>query len=206
MLGRPLLLPALAALLGCLWWSSSFAGSPDPGMSTVPNVRYDPGGLYTYVVTVRDVLGAPVSGAAVSIVFSAAADAAVCWCSTQAHPIINAVADTDGRATFEIHAGGCVDPAHFPVPAIEVFANAVKLAEVGGVSSDAVDAAGLFPWQGWNNGGTCVCGLADAVDHNAFIRFRDYSFCTDIDSDGKVGLLDAVFLTAPIKSSAICSE
>jgi hypothetical protein len=157
------------------------------------------------VITVRDGVGNPISGALVEIKFSASVDAMVCWCPGQVHPIITGVTDVDGQATFYIFAGGCIDPDSVATPAIEIIADAVKLAEVGAVSVDAVDAVGLFPWQGWAPaGGSCSIGLADAVQHVPALSLRRYSFCSDFDADGRSTLVDAVLATVPIRASYVC--
>lgn len=190
------LVPALA--------SGMATGIPDPDQCTVPTVVFDPDGTVPYVVQVRDTDGDPIAGASVEISVPAAVDAMICWCSGQVHPVISATTDANGVATFTIIAGGCIDPDSLGGPAIEVYASGVKLAEVGAVSPDAVDAFGLFPWQGWNPGGVCATGLSDAVLHNASIKIRKYSYCTDLDSDGRITLIDAVLVTKPIRLSYTC--
>lgn len=199
--------PSLSLVVGItplVFVSMVAAATPDPAHCTVPNVLYDPFGAFTYVVTVRDASDNPLAGVTVELDFSTAADTIVCWCPGQVHPIISAVTDSQGQASFNIHAGGCIDPAYVGPPTIDVYADTTLLADVGAVSPDAVDVAGLFPWEGWSTGGECYVGLSDAVQHAGPISIRSYSFCTDLDSDGRVSLLEAVYVTAPIQRGDYC--
>jgi hypothetical protein len=193
----------LSTLFGVTISTPIWAGPPNASYSTVPRVVYDPGGNLTYVVTVRDAAGTPVAASPVAITFSPAADAMLCWCPTQAHPVIAGMTDADGKATFNIRAGGCLDPMFVPMPAIEVSAGGIKLAQVAGVSSDAVDLNGRLPWQGWSGG--CQVTLADAVYHAGAIKLRSYRFCSDLDGDGRITLIDAVLITKPIKVGSNCN-
>jgi hypothetical protein len=192
----------LLLALSCLT-AVGFANVPDAGMSVVPNVVYDPDGLLSYTVRVRDALGDPVVGALVEIVFSTGADAMVCWCPGQAHPVISTTTNSSGDASVNIFAGGCIDPDSVSAP-VEVLANSVSLAVVGAVSTDVWDNNGVYPWQGWTPGGYCTCGLSDAVAHNNPIKYRAYTYCTDLDSDGRVSLVDAVLVTHSITTGAVC--
>lgn len=197
---------ATTTLLGAALVASATAGIPDPALSDVPNVAASPSGALEYIVTVNSSAG-PVDGAVVTIVFGTEAEGLACWCAGQTHPEISSVANSSGEASFFIAAGGCLDPSELTgSPAIEVFANGVKLAEVGMVSSDAVDNSGTFPWNGWNPGGTCEVGISDGVLHTTPIASGGSDFCSDIDSDGQVALSDAVLLTADISTGAACSQ
>jgi hypothetical protein len=187
-----LLIPALAG-----------ANVPDPALSTVPNVIMTPQGTIPYVVNVVGSQG-PVDAALVEVVFTAAADPLICWCPGQVHPTITALTDPAGDAVFVIEGGLCMDPSRLGGTAVEVFANGIKLAEVGSVSPDAVDAAGLLSTGGGVIGPPCSVGLSDATFHTPSISSGLYEFCTDINSDLLVDLTDAVILTPPISGGDTC--
>ena len=197
---------ALATALGVLSAGLCFANIPDPSLSDVPNVVGSPQGTLPYTVTVVGSQG-PVDTALVEIVFDAAADALVCWCTGQAHPVISGVTNAAGQVTFFIEAGGCVDPARLGGTVADVYANGILLDSVGLVDPDAVDGAGNLPTDaGYSSGGSCVVGLSDATFHTGPISSGVYEFCTDIDSDSSVGLADAVVLTGPISAGESCTE
>jgi len=186
--------------------SVASAGTPDPSLSTVPNVLVSPGGIVPYNVTVISTEG-PVNGALVQLSFSTEAAGLVCWCNGQTQPMIEGTTDASGIATFNVSAGGCVDPALVSSPpAVEVYANGFLLAEVGVVGVDAVDGSGLLPTQGWDTGGVCTAGLSDASYHTPAISLGMYQFCTDLDSDGDCDLDDAVALTPGLKGGWLCNE
>jgi hypothetical protein len=189
------------ALLGLS--SSVLAVVPDPGLCIVPNVVVNPGGNLDYVVTVRDAFNAPCAFIMVELFFSPTADFLLCWCVGQDHPVIRQVTDAAGRATFRIAAGGCLDPSALG-PQVNVVAAGTFLASVGVVSPDAVDNAGLLPWQGWNPGAKCAVGLSDAAFHSAPLAVGRFTFCTDMNSDGVCNLGDAVILTGPIRRGDNC--
>ncbi len=193
----------VAGLLTVFSVGVAAANIPDPGLSDVPNVIATPLASLSYVVTVNGPLG-PVAGATVDLVFSGAADALVCWCAGTSHPVISAVTNAGGQATFNIAGGGCVDPARLGGTVVEVFADGIKLSEVGLVSPDAVDSGGVLPTSGWVVGPPCSVGLSDATFHTGPISSGVYEFCTDVDSDGVVALADAVLLTAPITVGETC--
>jgi hypothetical protein len=192
-------LPAALLLVG-----TARADVPDPDQSIVPNVVYSPSSSFPYTVTVNSSTGA-LEGAVVSLVFSPAADALVCWCEGQDHPQISAVTDNLGQATFLIGGGGCVDPARLGGVVVEVFAEGVKLAEVGAVSPDAADDNGILPTSGWNPGGTCEAGLTDAVFHTVPFASGAFEFCSDMNSDGNVGLDDVVLATPDLAQGSACT-
>jgi hypothetical protein len=194
----------LAATAGLLIGSPARAGIPDPALSTIPNVLYAPGGSTPYTCTIVGSDG-PVEGAVVQIVFSAAAEAVLCWCNGEVPPEFALETDASGEATFFIAAGGCLDPADFVDPPIEVFADGILMAQVGGVSADLVDGAGLKPGQGWDPVGFCTTGLPDAVYVTPPISFGAYDFCTDFDSNLVVDLDDAVFITPAISHGLTCA-
>jgi len=197
---------ALATALGVLSAGLCFANIPDPSLSDVPNVVGSPQGTLPYTVTVVGSQG-PVDTALVEIVFDAAADALVCWCTGQAHPVISGVTNAAGQVTFFIEAGGCVDPARLGSTVAEVYANGILLNSVGLTSPDAVDGTGNLPTDGgYATGGVCTVGLSDATFHTGPISSGTYEFCSDMDSDLGVALADAVLLTTPISSGETCSE
>ncbi len=204
-MGRRFRLLIAALAVGAVAASAAYAGIPDPNLSVVPNVLYSPGGTLEYTVTVNGSSG-PIDSATVQIVFSSESDTLICWCLGQTHPMVTATTDINGQAHFFIAAGGCVDPSLVSSPpAVEVFANGIKLSEVGAVSPDAVDAGGLLPTQGWDPQGSCVVGLSDGARHATAIKGGGADFCSDVTSDGVVALDDAVVLAAAIKSGSACT-
>lgn len=197
----------LLAFIMMLVSGTSFATIPDPTTSIVPNVVYNPNGAAEYTVVVNNSNGAPLNGATVLVVFSSEADGLICWCANQEHPIIEAVTNVSGEATFNIAAGGCIDPSLVASPpAVQVFANGVLLGEVGAVGADAVDQAGTLPTSGWNPGGSCDSTLPDAVFFTVPISTNTYTFCVDFNSDGATGILDAVFITVPLSTGQLCFQ
>jgi len=205
-MGRSLRLLLAALTAGALTASFCSAGIPDPSLSSAGNVLVNPDGSLQYTVSVVGQSG-PIDSAIVQLVFSTETDGLVCWCTGQTHPTIEALSGPTGDADFFISAGGCVDSGLVASPpAVEVFANGFKIAEVGVVSPDAVDDAGLLPLQGWSPGGTCQVVLSDAVFHTGPIVSAAYSFCTDFNSDGAVNVSDAVIATAPIILATACTQ
>jgi len=183
-----------------------YAGIPDPSLSDVPNVLFSPGGDLEYIVTVNGSSG-PIANATVELQFSDGADTLIAWCVGQTHPTISATTDANGEAHFFIGAGGCIDPSQISAPpAVEVFANAVKLSEVGCVSPDAVDASGLLPWQGWNPGAVASVSANDAAFLGQFFKTSVYDFCADLNSDGAVAGDDASLAAPAIKNSLSCTK
>jgi hypothetical protein len=204
-MGRSYRLLIAALVAGVLIAGSSYAGIPDPNLSVVNNVLYSPSGTIEYIVTVNGSSG-PIDSATVQLVFSTEADGLICWCVGQAHPLIEATTDVNGQAHFFIAAGGCIDPSLVASPpAVEVFANGIKLKEVGCVSPDAVDDSGILPTSGWAPGAFCTVSLADATLHSPPIKSGTYSFCSDVNSDLSVDLTDAVVLTLGIKTGFTCT-
>jgi hypothetical protein len=139
---------------------------------------------------------------------SAEAESLGCWCVGESVPIISAYSDINGEAHFFIDGGGCFDPdsvSSAEAPA-KVFGNGILLAEVGIVSVDPVDLGGLLPTQGWNPGGTCLCGLSDATRFTSPIKSGLYDFCSDLNSDLVVDLEDAVAITVPLTAGYACTQ
>jgi hypothetical protein len=187
--------------------SGAAAGVPDPGLSIAPNVIFAPSGGITYTVHVEAIDG-PVDSAIVQLVFSGQAAGLVCWCTGQAEPIISATSDGSGDANFNIAAGGCVDPAAGGVtpPVVEVYANGIKLAEVGCVSPDIVDGGGLRATEGWNPAGTCRPAIGDAAELTNPLSTGIYDFCADANSDLVVTLSDAVIFSDDLSSGTTCTQ
>lgn len=193
--------PILAGFGVLFAFATVDAGPPDPAQSTVPSILYEPGGLLNYEVVVRDAAGLAVSGAEVEITYPPAIASILCVCSFPSPT--TAFTDANGVASFTLVAGGCIDPDSVGA-AFEVRADAVLLASVGGVGPQVVDSTGKLPWQGWAPGGTCSVGLADAVYHASNIRIRQFNFCSDLDSDGRVSIIDAVLITQAIFEAHTC--
>jgi hypothetical protein len=172
------------------------AGVPDPALSTIPNVVGSPDGGITYRVTIVGSSG-PIDSANVSLVWTTAADTATCWCTVQNHPSVSSSTNASGVATFNLRLGRCLNPATIPGGvAVEVFVNSIKIKEVGQVSPDVV---------GTPLGPPCTVALNDAVQFTSPLATNTYSFCFDLNSDGSVGLLDAVQLTPPVAAAAACN-
>lgn len=132
-----------------------------------------PDGSLPCEMIIRDYSCTPIVDADVTIRFSPATDSLICWCSTAPSPhIFHARTDAQGRARFNIAAGGCLANDDPRIPGAnrivaEVFSNDIKLVECGLVSPDAVDNSGhgaLDP-GGWSPGANCTVGLADGVFH-----------------------------------------
>jgi hypothetical protein len=193
-----------ACTLLLLMTSSAFAGIPDPALSTVPNVIYEPSGSTEYKVIVVGSSG-PIDNALVRIVFSDEADTLVCWCVSQDHPVIEATTNINGEASFFIGAGGCLEPAQLSTPPVTVYADGVLLAQVGAVSADVGDDSGRLPHEGWNPGATCGVSLSDAIYFTDPITTGTYDFCSDLDSNGAVDVTDAVIITPPITLGYFCT-
>ena len=201
-----LLLAVLVA--GVVMAGVANAGIPDPALSDVPEVAYAPGGSLQYIVTVNGASG-PIDTADVQLVFSTEAEGLIAWCTGQDHTggIISAQTDANGIAIFDIAAGGCIDPARtVGTPVVEVFANGIKLAEVGCVSPDVVDNNGVLPTSGWVLTGLAEVGLSDASFHTPAIKTGTYEYCTDINSDLLIGLDDASIMTPFIKGGSNCTS
>ncbi len=164
------LMAALAAPAGA---STGPAANPfpDPSCSTIPAmVTVTPDGSAAYTVRIVVCGRGPVSGAYVELEFSSEADSLISWAPGQDHPLLLAVADANGEATFHVAAGGCLDPATWGGGSFiaQVRADGVLMAEVGVNSPDAVNAQGLTPTDSGRT--TCDDGifqvsLADAVFH-----------------------------------------
>jgi len=196
-------------------WHKFCEGDPYPGSSDVPQVAYSPGGTWTYTVTIRDLVGDPVSGATVRLDPTAAAEPLISWCAGQSHQP-EATTDYQGNASFTIFAGGCIDPALLGDDAFTVsaektlnpgYGSEVELGGRGAVSSDAVNEAGLLPTDpGYEkDAGSGLVQLDDAVFHTGPISTSVYSFCTDFNSDGVVDVSDSIILTSDVVDGVGCT-
>jgi len=206
-MGRWIMVLLAALVVGVATTGVSYAGVPNPSLSTVPNIVLSPNGaMETLIVVVGD--GGPIDTAVVQIIFSTEVAGLACFCVGQTEPIVTGTTNSSGEASFFIAGGGCLDPAAVASPpAVEVFANGYLLKQVGVVSVDAVDAAGNVPTDpGWSTGGLCTAGLSDATKHTAPLKTGIYSFCTDLDSDLDCDLDDAIAITPGIKTGATCTE
>jgi hypothetical protein len=193
-MGRRYSLSLSLLVLGLLSASVASAGVPDPSLSTVPNVVGAPGGGLLYSITVVGTSG-PIDSANVTLRWSTPGDTSTCWCPTQTHPTVTATTNASGIATFNLKLGGCLNPATIPGGvAVEVFANNVKLKEVGQVSPDVVSS----------HSPPCSVSLTDAVAFTGPLASGTYSFCYDLNSDMAVGLIDAVTLTPFAAGAANC--
>ena len=197
-----------AGLLGATGGIAA-AGVPDPDLCTVPNVLTSPAhpsNALDYVVTVIGADG-PIDSALVQLVFSTEAAGAICWCTGQTQPLLEDYTNASGQAVFQVHGGGCMEPALSATPPVQVFANGILLREVGIVSVDPVDAAGLRPTTvGYNPAGSCASGISDATFITPALKTGSIFFCTDLDSDGDSDVTDAVLFTPAIKTGYVCTE
>lgn len=186
--GAALIACCVVALLG----APARADIPDPIPFTIPQVLASPDGSLAYQVSyVR--LSGPVPGLTVELRYMPAADAAVCWCPGQAHPIISAVTDANGVATFHIRAGLCVNPDTVPGGiAVEVWIDGIKERERGQVSPEIVATA------------NCEVTLASTVLFTMPLATSSYGYCFDLNSDGQITLSDAILFTSPAANAARC--
>jgi hypothetical protein len=175
--------------------ASSASAQPNLATSTVPNVIVSPGGGLPYQITIRDPAGLPVPGVLVTLAWGPAAAGMTCFCPGQFQPVA-APTNAAGVATFAIAGGGCIDPA-IAGAAITVTVGGVFFTAVGQVSPDWVNLAG-------NPIPDCSVGLGDAVTFSSWLARGAYTYCADINSDGRVGLADAVLVTPFIARSSRC--
>lgn len=206
-MGRWIQVLLAALVVGVATTGVSYAGVPNPSLSTVPNIVTSPnGGMETLIVVVGD--EGPIDTAVVQIVFSTEVAGLVCWCTGQTEPVVTGTTNASGQVSFFIAGGGCIDPtAVSSPPAVEVFANGYFLKQVGVVSVDAVDGTGKLPTDvGYSTGGVCSAGLSDATFFTGPLKNGIYEFCADLDSDLDCDLDDAVAITPGIKTGATCTE
>lgn len=208
---------ALAAV-GVLVASLASAFVPVPELSSVPVcVPIAPNGGLTYQVRIVGT-GGPINASRVNLLFNSVGDSLVCWCTAFGGYVAGSphsyFANTNGSgiATFNLHAGGCVENQLAAIPgnnnfAAEVFADLVKMQEVGTVSPDAVDNAGRVSTDtpAWNPAGNCATGLSDAVRHTTPLATATYQWCTDINCDHAVTLGDATTLTPFLANAISCA-
>lgn len=188
-MNRVLCRAVLVMILGTTAGAAT-AGVPDPSLSSIPAVLSAPGGA-SYCLTIVGAAG-PITAANVELRYSAGADTAACWCSTQVHPILAAVTDGSGVACFAVSGGGCIDPVVSGF-SVDVYVNDIFLKSVGQRSPDVVQTST-----------DCAVGLADAVDFTPPLATATFSFCYDLVEDGVVGLADAVAFTPYAAGGTAC--
>jgi len=134
-----------ARLLSCILLlvaAPAAAGVPDPGASSVePVLVGDSNGMQIgngFVVVVRDVLGAPLGGVTVQLIFAGTTRPYTTQVApaTTVCPYIKGATDATGTVVFRARFGGYANG-----PAIEVRANGVLLSTVPARSTD-LDADG----------------------------------------------------------------
>jgi hypothetical protein len=177
-------------------------------------IPVSPNGSLAYVITII-CDGRWAIGSRVEIRFTHVADTLVCWCNSVPGPRPHsffATTNNVGVATFHISAGGCIPYASAAIPgtlkyAAEIFADNVKMQECGTVSPDVCDAWGRRATSSpvWDPAGACGVGLSDAVYHTMPIGASAYDWCTDINGDQAVGLLDAAILTPYLAAATSCA-
>jgi hypothetical protein len=169
--------------------------APCCNTSTFENIVATPDCSCPTTFTIRNGNGSPMAGALVEIYYSPACDAAACWCPGQPHPVISGTTNAAGQWTFCVAGGGCLDPS-IHSPCIDVCVNGLLMTciTLGQVSPDLVSTTSP----------PCVVGLADVVAFTVPLSTSTYGFCYDLDSDGVVGLSDAIKLTGPASSGAHC--
>ena len=204
--------------VGCA--SLAYANVPNPDLSTVKRcLGISPTGALAYNVTIVG-SGGPINASRVEVRFNIPGDTLVCWCNpfnpdpgpVPATHSFFANTNASGVATFNIHAGGCIEYGLAAIPgasdiAGEIFADGVKMQEFGTVSPDAVDGSGRLPTTTsslWDPAGSCTVGLSDAVQHTTPLATAVYEWCTDINCDNACGVADAVILTPFLASAASC--
>lgn len=173
-----------------------------------------PNGSLTYVCTIIGEYG-PVAASLVQIVLTVPGDTLACWCGPEApvRPhVFAATTGPTGVATFAIQGGGCGAYGDSRWPGIndfagEVFADGVRLKEVGIMSPDPVDSFGreALSTPTWNPAGTCGAALSDAVRFTTPLANGTYDWCTDMNCDNSVGLSDATILTPFLAASTSCA-
>jgi hypothetical protein len=200
------------------------ANVPVPELSTVPRcfqlhpsttiANLIPANAAKYNVTILGT-GGPINAAAVQIRMITPGDTLACWCNGLPGPrpyVFQQSTNGAGVARFVIGGGGCIQWNLGAIPggqdfAGEVFADGVRMQEVGLVSSDAVDAAGrrATDTPRWAPGGTCAAGLGDAVEHTNPLATNTYDWCTDFNCDNNSGASDAVIVTPFLAGAASCA-
>jgi hypothetical protein len=184
-------------LLLVLLVPSPGAAQPDLATSTVPNVFVAPVTGATTLFILLDAGGVPIPPAVIDLVWPPAAAAMTCDCMGSPIPLATTVSAPDGTASFTIAGGGCIDPATDGT-GIDIMVDGVYFTTVGQVSPDLVTPTGAPAPD-------CAVGLADAVTVTGPLATGIYDFCIDVDSNGVVGLTDAIAMTPFIAGAAICT-
>jgi hypothetical protein len=213
-------LPLFFLMLG-LWAMPIAAREPAQGschphdLSSVPPcLTISADGSLTYQVSIICQNG-PVVGSLVEVRFNSVGDTLTCWCFDDPGPrphFYQAATNSLGVAEFRIRGGGCVELEDPAIPGVrkhvaEVYADGVKMQELGLVSPDIVDANGrraVDAPNGWDPAGTCGSGLADAVAFTPSIASSEYDWCADMNCDDAVTISDAVTLTPYLSGSIAC--
>lgn len=214
-MARFLRLGTLLAMVGVFAASAALAGIPDPLLSTVPNLVYCPKADLTYKVTVMSGLG-PVASASVEVRINSAINGKLCWCTaggdapsagTKKTGVVSftKTASLGGVAEFKIGAGGCVAQV-LGSRFVEVFANGVKIGQVGCLSPDAVDQTGKLPFDTGYAPTQCEVGLSDSSYLTPAFKGTVANFCADFNSVGGVTLADVVIFTPHAKGAHSCTK
>jgi len=159
--------------------------------------------------------GGPINASSVEIRMTIPGDTLTCWCDGQVGPrpyVFRERTNAAGIARFVVGGGGCIEYGLLAIPGHldyvgEVFADGVRLQEIGLVSSDVVDNAGRRATDSprWSPAGACAAGLADAVEHTTALSTNTYDWCTDFNCDNDAGVSDAVIVTPFLAGAAYCS-
>lgn len=224
------LIMALAAC-GVLAAGVASANVPVPALSNVPRAMFiGPNAAFQathsadrskYNVTIVGT-GGPINAAQVQVRMNVPGDTLTCWCNGLAGPrpyVFSGTTNASGIARLIISGGGCIQYGLAAIPgtsdfAGEVFADGVRMQEVGTVSPDAVDNSGRRPTElppVWDPAGSCAPGLADAVEHTTPLATSAYDWCSDVGGgpgpapDGAVGLNDGISIGDWLSGAYSCA-
>jgi hypothetical protein len=220
-MARFLRLGTLLAMVGVVAASAALANVPDPASSTVPKLIYCPKADLTYKVTVRDGSSNPIPAASVEVRINSAINGKICWCTAGGDAPSAGVkktgvvsftktADGSGVAHFKLGAGGCV-PYVAGSRIVEVFANTIKIGEVGTASPDVVDHTGKLPFDTGYAPTVCEVGAADATYLTPAFKTNpgasaSSKTCGDLNSVGGAGLADVVIFTPHANGAHSCTK
>ncbi|NNF05804.1 MAG: T9SS type A sorting domain-containing protein [Candidatus Eisenbacteria bacterium] len=175
---------------------------PQPELSDVPEaIIGDIAGTYENTITIVNNCLGPVQGALVELRFPAAADGLIRWGAGQAHPSITGTTDINGEVDFIILAGLCLADDPSPSLLIDVFADAVLLAQVPFIAFDALNE----PGQLRSNANFYECGglEIDQTDMDFHIaNLGTNNVCSDFDFDGTVTAADTALAGARLGTVA----
>jgi len=162
---------------------------PDPAYCSVPFAFImSPDGSAASSVSVGCVDG-PLSGVTVYLGIDPTADARVRWGLGQPHPLIAAVTDGSGTATFHLAGGLCPR-----VPgAVQVVAGGVPIGTAPLISPDAVNDLGQTPDDScFVSCGDLAVTSEDVAFHAANLGSSDA--CSDFDGNGIVDAADTSYV------------